>query len=65
MAHHGNTPAAWTAVAVAMVGFVVGSIALMRDPVSLTFFWVGVALAVLSLPLFFVLAKLGLNSTDH
>ena len=62
MAHHGNTPAAWTGVAVAMVGFVVGSIALMRDPVNLTMFWIGLALAVLSLPLFLLLAKLGFHA---
>ena len=65
MAHHGNTPAAWTGVAVAMVGFVVGSIALMRDPVNMTLFWIGLVLGVVALPLFFVLAKLGLHSSDH
>ena len=65
MAHHGNTPAAWTGVAVAMLGFVVGSIALMRDPVNLTLFWVGIALGVVALPLFFVMAKLGFHSSDH
>lgn len=65
MAHHGNTPAAWTGVAVAMLGFVVGSIALMRDPVSMTLFWVGIALGVVALPLFFVMAKLGFHSSDH
>ena len=64
MAHHGNTPAAWTGVAVAMVGFVVGSIALMRDPVNLTLFWIGLALAVVALPVFLVMAKLGLHA-DH
>lgn len=62
MAHHGNTPAAWTGVAVAMVGFVVGSIALLRDPVNLTLFWIGLVLAVLSLPLFLLLAKLGFHA---
>ena len=30
-AGHGNTPAAWTAVGVAMLGFVVGSVALLRS----------------------------------
>jgi hypothetical protein len=65
MAHHGNTPAAWTGVAVAMLGFVVGSIALMRDPVNMTLFWIGIALGVVALPLFFVLAKLGFHSSDH
>ena len=41
--NHGNTPAAWTAVVVALAGFVVGGIGLMVD--SMTTFWVGVALA--------------------
>ena len=45
--NHGNTPAAWTAVAVAMLGFVVGGVALMLDPVSMTLFWVGIALGAL------------------
>ena len=62
MAHHGNTPAAWTGVAVAMIGFVVGSIALMRDPVNLTLFWIGLVLAAIALPLFLVMAKLGLHA---
>ncbi|HET7070581.1 MAG TPA: HGxxPAAW family protein, partial [Nocardioides sp.] len=30
--NHGNTPAAWAAVAVAMLGFVVGGIGLMFNP---------------------------------
>ncbi len=33
--NHGNTPAAWTAVVVALVGFVVGGIGLMLQPVSM------------------------------
>jgi hypothetical protein len=61
MAHHGNTPAAWTAVTVAMVGFVVGGVGLMLDPVSLLLFWVGVAFGVASLVVFVVMAKLGMN----
>jgi hydrogenase/urease accessory protein HupE len=61
MAHHGNTPAAWTAVTVAMVGFVVGGIGLMLDPVSLPVFWVGIALGVASLVVFVVMAKMGMN----
>ena len=32
--NHGNTPAAWAAVAVAMLGFVVAGIGLMFDPVE-------------------------------
>ena len=42
MAHHGNTPAAWTAVMIILVGFVVGGIGLVID--NWTMFWVGVAL---------------------
>lgn len=65
MAHHGNTPAAWTAVAVAMVGFVVGSIALMLTPINEVMLWVGLALAAIGLPVFLILSKLGYNSADH
>ena len=59
--NHGNTPAAWTAVAVAMLGFVIGSVALMLSPVSLTLFWVGVVLGLVALPHFLVMAKMGYN----
>ena len=40
MAHHGNTPAAWTGVLVILVGFVVGGIGLVIG--SWPMFWVGV-----------------------
>lgn len=62
---HGNTPAAWTAVAVAMLGFVVGGIGLMFDPVLLAVFWVGVGLGVVSLIVFLVMARMGLNGPSH
>lgn len=65
MASHGNTPAAWTAVAVAMLGFVVGSVALLRSPVSELMLWIGIVIAVVAFPLFLVLSKLGFNSSDH
>lgn len=61
-AHHGNTPAAWTGVALAMLGFLIGGIGLMLSPVSMTLFWVGAALAVVALPVFAVMAKMGMNS---
>jgi hypothetical protein len=63
--NHGNTPAAWTAVAVAMLGFVVGGIGLMFNPVSMPIFWVGVALGVVSLVVFVVMARMGLNGPGH
>lgn len=42
MAHHGNTPAAWTGVTIILVGFVVGAIGLMIG--SMLLFWIGMAL---------------------
>ena len=63
--NHGNTPAAWTAVSVAMLGFLVGSVALMLSPVNMMLFWVGLGLGVVALPLFLVMAKLGFNGDPH
>ena len=63
--NHGNTPAAWTAVFVALAGFFVGGIGLMFDPVSMTLFWLGVALAPIALVVFVVMTKMGLGDTGH
>ncbi len=63
--NHGNTPAAWAAVAVAMLGFVVGGIGLMFDPVSMAIFWVGVAIGAGSLVVFVVMSRMGLNGPSH
>lgn len=63
--NHGSTPAAWTGVSVAMLGFVVGSIALMLTPVNMPLFWVGLALGVIALPVFLVMAKMGLHGGEH
>ena len=63
--NHGNTPAAWTAVSVAMLGFLVGSVALMLSPISMTLFWVGIALGAVALPLFLVMARLGFHGDPH
>ena len=63
--NHGNTPAAWTAVVVALVGFVVGGVGLMLDPISMTIFYVGVAIVVAAGALFLVMARLGLHDAEH
>jgi cyanate permease len=63
--NHGNTPAAWTAVAVAMVGFVVGAVGLLFSPVNMTIFWIGVVIGVASLVVFAVMAKLGYHESGH
>lgn len=55
--NHGNTPAAWTAVTVALAAFVVGGIGLMMG--SMTVFWVGVALAPLAIVIGVIMAKMG------
>lgn len=61
-ASHGNTPAAWSAVVVALLGFVVGSVGMMLHPVSYTLFWIGVALVVVAAIVYGVLSKLGLGN---
>ena len=48
-AGHGNTPAAWTAVSVAMLGFVVGSVALLQVPTQMTLLWIGIIIALIGL----------------
>ena len=59
--NHGNTPAAWTAVVIGLVGFVVGGIGLMVG--SMTLFWVGVALTPIALIVGYVMARMGLHSS--
>ena len=63
--NHGNTPAAWTAVLIALVGFVVGAVGIMLDPVNMAIFWVGVAIVVVAGVVFGVLAKLGFHEPGH
>jgi len=62
-AHHGNTPAAWTAVVVGLIGFTVGGIGLMFDPANYVVFWVGVAIVVAAAVVFLVMDRLGMG--DH
>ena len=61
---HGNTPAAWAAVVVGILAFVVGGIGLvMRNEMV---FWIGVALAPLALLLLVVMNKMGFGAdTRH
>ena len=60
MAHHGNTPAAWTAVTLMLIGFVVGGIGLVVG--SMLLFWVGVALQPVGLVAGMVMAKMGMGA---
>ena len=63
--NHGNTPAAWTAVAVALVGFVVGGVGLMLSPINMMLFWVGVVIVVAAGAVFVAMDKAGLHGTGH
>jgi type IV secretory pathway TrbL component len=61
--NHGNTPAAWTAVVVALAGFVVGGIGLMID--SWVTFWIGVVMVPLALIVLGALTKMGYGTSRH
>ena len=60
MAHHGNTPAAWTGVLLILVGFVVGGIGLVIK--SWPVFWVGVVIGVLGPIVGKIMQKMGLGA---
>ena len=55
--NHGNTPAAWTAVTVGLLGFIVGGIGLMVG--SMLVFWIGVALAPIALVIGKIMSMMG------
>ncbi|HET6699878.1 MAG TPA: HGxxPAAW family protein [Nocardioidaceae bacterium] len=60
MAHHGNTPAAWTGVTFILIGFVVGGIGLVVG--SAWLFWIGVILTPIGLIVGKVMQKMGLGA---
>lgn len=60
MAHHGNTPAAWTGVLFILVGFTVGGIGLVIG--SWLTFWIGVGLCPLGAIVGKVMQLMGLGA---
>jgi hypothetical protein len=58
--HHGSTPAAWTAVTLALIAFCVGAVGLVmwNWPV----FWVGVVLLALSGVVGKVMSAMGMGA---
>lgn len=54
---HGNSPAAWVAVVVMLIGFSVGTVAFFLEQATVV--WVSAGVVVLGLILGLVLAKLG------
>lgn len=61
MAHHGNTPAAWTGVTIMLIGWVVGGIGLVTGP-NWVLFWIGVALQPIGIVVGKVMAVLGMGA---
>lgn len=61
---HGSSPAAWTAVLVCLVGFLVAGIALIPQP-NWIIFTIGAVLVVGALPLGKVLAVAGLGIENY
>lgn len=62
-ANHGNTPAAWTAVTIALAGFVIGGIGLMAG--SMPVFYVGVAFAPIAIIAGVVMSRMGYGAVEH
>ena len=58
--HHGSSPAAWTAVVLALLAFLIGGIGLIAD--SWLTFWVGVALLAGSLVVGKVMSSMGMGA---
>lgn len=60
--NHGNTPAAWTAVVIGLLAFVVAGVGLMQQSPNMVIFWIGMALLPIALIVFGVMTKMGLGS---
>jgi hypothetical protein len=60
---HGSSPAAWTAVLIALVGITIGGIAMIPVP-HWTLFWIGVAVTFSSLIVGRVMSAAGMGSSD-
>lgn len=60
---HGSTPAAWTAVAIIMLAFVLGTIAVILG--NWVLFWVAVALVPIGAIVGKVMSMMGLGAKQH
>ena len=56
---HGSTPAAWTAVAIIVIAFIVGTLAIILG--NWPMFWVGVGLVVVGAAVGKVMAMMGMG----
>jgi small neutral amino acid transporter SnatA (MarC family) len=61
--NHGNTPAAWTAVTIIMIAFVIGAVAVLTA--NWTLFWIGaVGLAVVGAIVGKVMSMMGMGAAS-
>ena len=60
---HGSTPAAWTAVAIVLVAFTLGGVALMMGP-SWVLFWVSVGLLPVAVIVGKIMSAAGLGEPE-
>ncbi|WP_151772787.1 HGxxPAAW family protein [Streptomyces abyssomicinicus] len=61
--NHGHTPAAWTGVIIAFVGFCVASVFIvMAEPVG---FWVGIGLTLLGAVVGGLMRRAGLGQAEN
>jgi hypothetical protein len=63
--NHGSTPAAWVAVFIALVAFVVGGIALVFSPPNWVMFWIAVALLPVAMIVGKVMSAMGLGADSE
>ncbi|MDQ4084947.1 MAG: hypothetical protein M3165_03940 [Actinomycetota bacterium] len=63
--NHGSTPAAWVAVVIALVGFVVGGVALVLSPPNWVLFWIGLALLPVAMIVGKVMSAMGLGGDQE
>jgi hypothetical protein len=63
--NHGSTPAAWAAVFLSLLGFLVGGIALVFSPPNWTLFWIGVALLPVALVVGKIMSAMGLGAEQE
>lgn len=60
---HGSSPAAWTSITLALIGFTVGGIG-MIPTMNWPVFWLGVALVAISGPLALIMAAAGFGAKE-
>ena len=63
MAHHGNTPAAWTGVTIILLGFLAGGLGLVLG--SWVMFWIGVACWPIAGVLVKIMQFMGFGAETH